>query len=168
MLNTKYKIRNTALGFTLVELLLYMGIFIILLSVFIQLFSSLIATQLESQATGSVSEDSKYVVARLSYDISRSQNVISPSLGVASSSAKLIVNGTQYSYGMSSGNLILTNTDGNIQLNSADTSITTISFTPAGSSSGKFTILVTITLSSRTSNQGKRETQTIQTTLGNR
>lgn len=156
------------IGFTLVELLLYMGIFIILLSVFIQLFSSLITTQLNAQATSSVSEDSKYILTRLSYDVSRSQNIVSPAQGVSASTLQLVINNTTYTYTLNNANLVLTNTDGALQLNSTDTTISNLSFTPVGSTSGKFTIQVQFTVTGKTTNEGHSETQVIQTTFGNR
>lgn len=155
-------------GFTLVEMLIYMGLFVILLGVFIQLFSSLISTQLNSQGSSGVSEDTKYILSRLAYDIGRSQNIISPLQGVSSSSVELVINGSIYTYASSSGNLILSNNSGNSQLNGSDTTVSNLSFTPVGSSSGKYTIKINLTLTSLEKNHNNQESEVIQTTLGNR
>ena len=44
-------------GFSLVELLLYMGLFSILLASLMQLFGAIIAVRLESEATSAVLQD---------------------------------------------------------------------------------------------------------------
>ncbi len=167
--NLRFLIFNGRQGFTLIELLLYMGIFVILLSVFIQLFGSLLATQITSESSASVSEDAKYLIDRLSYDISRSQNITSPAQGVSASTLQFVVNNTQYTYSQSGNNLVLTNTNGANQLNSSEVSVSNLSFTPVGSSSGKFTVEVSFTLTGvATGNGGRPQTESIQTTLGNR
>ncbi len=169
----KFKVKSLKLkvskGFTLVELLLYLGIFTILLAALVQMFASLLNTQLESNATSSVSIDSRYILARLSYDLSQAQNISSPILGASGSALQFVVNNTNYTYALSGNNLILTNSNGTDQLNSSEASISNLSFTPIGSISGKFTVQVNFTLASTTIRQGgKPQTQVIQTTLGNR
>lgn len=162
-----YKIFNQK-GFTLVEMLMYMGIFIIFLTVLLQLFGTVLSTQLESQTTSSVSEDAKYLLARMTYDISQAQNITSPALGVSSSTLQFTVNNSTYTYASSSGNLMLTTPSGSSQLNSSDTILSALSFTPVGSSSGKFTVEINFTLQSVAKRQGVPEIETIQTTVGNR
>src|SRR5258708_14824797 len=87
VLSIKYKGKNKGFttfslherGFTLVEMLIYMGIFSLMLIALTQIFTSIIDVQLESQSNGSVSQDGQYILSRLSYDISRAQDIATPS-----------------------------------------------------------------------------------------
>jgi prepilin-type N-terminal cleavage/methylation domain-containing protein len=104
------KIFKKRKGFTLIELLLYMGIFSILLTVSLQMFGSVFELQLESQATSSVDVDGKFILNRFGYDITRADSITIPvSVGQSSSSMTIVINGQSFSYGLSGGNLNLTN-----------------------------------------------------------
>jgi len=74
--NLKKFIKKTQRGLTLVEMLLYMAVFSILLTVLLQIFFSALDVQLESKATSGVDQDGTYIMARLTYDIQRAQAVI--------------------------------------------------------------------------------------------
>jgi prepilin-type N-terminal cleavage/methylation domain-containing protein len=65
-------------GFTLVEMLIYMGLLTIFLAVIGNIFFSIIDLQLESQATSSVSESGRYLLSRISYDVRRAQSITTP------------------------------------------------------------------------------------------
>lgn len=169
ILDIRNSLAKQELGFTMVEMLIYMGVFVILLTVFIQLFSSILSTQFESQSTSSISVDSRYILARMNYDISRGQNITSPSLGTPSSSLQFVVGGSSVSYGLSSGNLLATSSAGTNRLNGSDIKVSNLSFTPLGSTSGKFTVLVRFTITSLTvGSGGKVETEDLESTFGNR
>src|SRR5579859_4809889 len=62
------KLKNQK-GVTLIELIIYMGIFSTLLMVLVQLFGSIVNVSLESQSNSSVSQDSRFILSRMSYDI---------------------------------------------------------------------------------------------------
>src|SRR5260221_6706185 len=99
-------------GFTMVELLLYMGIFSILLVVLIQLFTSILSLHLEPQATSSVDQDGAAILSRLSYDIHKSASISSPTIGSqcnwpTTSTCKLVVSNATYQLD-GNGNLLLT------------------------------------------------------------
>src|SRR6266568_6925831 len=95
------QIKNSR-GSTLIEMLLYMGIFAILLVVLTQIFSAIIDVQLESESTSVVSQDAKFLLARLNYDIQQSQNVLIPSsLGSQASTLQITSASTNYTYGLS-------------------------------------------------------------------
>ena len=158
-------------GFTLVELLLYMGIFLILLVVFLQLFSSILDVQLESQSTSAVDSDGKYIIARLTYDIENASSIVTPSSnGLTRSSLEVWSNGVDEDFVLTGGNFQLVNvgTGQANNLNSADTLVSNVSFTRLGSTSGKSTITVTFTLTSTTHRTGGPETRNFTTTLGQR
>lgn len=158
-------------GFTLVELLLYIGIFSILVVSLFQLFTSIIDTQIESQSTSSVFLDGQYTLNRFKYDIERAKNIIGPSSpGEQRSTAKLSIDNTTYTYSLADGNLTLTNdvasTTG--QLNSADTVVSNLSFTRLSDTQGKNTDTLTISfrLTSNIIKRGGPKAENFKTTVG--
>lgn len=178
--NNQLSIINCQYGFTMVELLLYMGIFSILLIVLLQLFSGILATHTESQATSSVDQDGNFLLARLAYDIHNASSITSPVIGNSctwttgsTTPCQLILsNGT---YTAQSDNLTFTANGNTDQLNSIDTKITSITFSTYGNNSSscspncKPSIQISLTLQSKTVRQGGHlQTQSFQTTVATR
>ncbi len=172
-------------GVTLVELLLYMGIFSILLMVLVQLFSTIVNVSLEAQATSAVSQDGRFILNRIIYDVRRADatTITSPSTsqyGVQNPTIKVLqfttTDGTTYKYWLSGGNLKLDNLTASPntsdQLNSVGTTVSNLSFVRLKSSATtnpENTISVSFTLTSTTVRQGNRpETGNFQTTVGTR
>ena len=153
-----------AKGYTLVELLLYMGILSILLVVLLQIFSSLIDIQLDTQDTSVVEQDSKLILLRLLYDINRADLVTIPgSLGETSDTLQLTIGPTQYVYLLQNGSLYLSATSSS-QLNGIDTTISGVSFTRVGNNTGKNQIKISYTITSKQAQ--KADTKTVNTTIG--
>lgn len=157
-------------GFTLVELLLYMGIFSILLAVTLQMFGSVFETQLESQATSSVDVDGKFILNRLSYDVGRAENIVLPaSNGATSSAMTIVVNSQNLTYSLDNNDLNLTNsalgtTD---KLNSNETTVSELLFTRLeGASGGKDLIQVSFKLTSEAIQRSGKEIRVFKTTGG--
>src|SRR5687768_16701793 len=93
-------------GFTLVELLIVMGLFGILLTVVTDMFVSTLSLQTESAAHSSVSQDGRFILSRLSYDIERASSITTPaSLGASGSTLSMVVGGVAYSYALAGSNL---------------------------------------------------------------
>src|SRR5207253_6251537 len=100
--------RSSKRGFTLVELLIYMGILAILIYVLTDILYSFVSTQASSESNAAVTQDGRYIYSRLIYDINRAQSVSGPAnLGDSSNNISLVINGTNYSYSVAtpSGNL---------------------------------------------------------------
>lgn len=162
-------------GFTLVELLIYMGIFSILLFVLLQLFSAILSTHAESQATSGLSQDSNYIFSRLSYDVRRAD---SSSISVPSASqVQMTISGSTYLYQYDSTkhNLTLSVAGGTPdQINSINTTINQvgdIAFTLLGNSGAenKPTVQVVLKLTSTSVRPGNTtQSKTYQTTIGSR
>jgi len=171
----KKKILNSK-AFTLVELLVFMGIFAILIVVLTQIFLSALNVQLESQATSSVQQDGRYILARLAYDINRAKNITEPvTPGTSSHQLQLTIEGSNYKYAAISGNLLTLTVDTGtpIQLNSFQTTISNISDlnfkrVGAGSTNGttKDSIQINFTLTSSSKSQSGAEVKKFQTTAG--
>lgn len=118
------------------------------------MFGNLVNTQLESNATSSVSTDVKYILARFAYDMDKTQSISSPARGVSAQSLQLVENGTAVTYGLSNNNLTITNSNGTDPLNDTGTTISNLSFLPIGSTSGKLSVQMSFTISSKTIRNG--------------
>jgi type II secretory pathway pseudopilin PulG len=156
-------------GFTLVELLMYMGIFMILLIVFLQLFSSILDVSLESQSTSAVSIDGKYILARLTYDLQNATSVVTPAnVGDTRSSLEVISNGADEDFVLSNNNLVLNNISANTfdTINSAETTVSNLSFTRLGTQNGKPTVTISFTLTGTAKRTSGLEVRNFTTTVG--
>ena len=158
-------------GFTLVELLLYIGIFSILVVALFQLFTSIIDTQTESQSFSSVFLDGQYILNRFRYDMVRAKSIITPSLPAEpGTTAKLSIDNATYTYSLVLGNLTLTNNVASTagQLNSADTAVSNLNFTRLSDIRGKNTDTLTISfrLTSNIIKRGGPKAENFKTTVG--
>ncbi len=160
-------IQNTHKGFTLIELILYMGLFSIFLVALTQIFSSALELKVESEATSSVQQDSRYILERLSYDINRADSITTPSsIGAQDSTLTIVISGQDYTYNLNGNKLELTSPNGTVQMNGYNTSVTNVSFTRLGNSGGKNSIGISYTVNSLSTQSKGTESKTIQTSLG--
>ena len=82
-------------AFTLIELLIFMGILAALLGILSQILASALAVQVESQTASSVHSDGRYLLSRLTYDVRRASNITSPaSAGLTSPTLTLTISGS--------------------------------------------------------------------------
>jgi prepilin-type N-terminal cleavage/methylation domain-containing protein len=155
-------------GFTLIEFLIYIGLFSILLTITLQMYASIFEVQVESQATSSVASDGKFIMGRYSYDINRASSIVTPvSLGTPSASLEVMVNSENLRYSLNNGNLILENitlrtTD---QLNTSETSVSNLSFMRLDAGD-KDMVQITFTLTSNSVQKVVAEVKTYQTSAG--
>jgi type II secretory pathway pseudopilin PulG len=154
-------------GFTIIELLLYMGILSILLLVFIDLFISMGRLRTETEAISNVQQDSNYLFDKFIYDIHQASLVSVPALPLAQTKTlNLVINGTNYTYSSQSGNLILSDGTNNYQMNGYDTTLTNLLFTRFGSGDINDVIKINLSITSRVKNQKGYETQSFETMVG--
>lgn len=158
-------------AFTLVEMLIYMGLLSILTLIFTGLFTNIIDVQLESQSQGSTFEDGNFIVSRLSYDVLRSTEVVTPnSPGQTSNALTLKINGINYQYSLNGQNMEVSSTLGTFRLNGFDTSASALSFQNISNNPSESTNSATIrtyfTLTSKTVRQKGPEVRSFRTTLG--
>lgn len=173
------KKRSLQRGVTLIELLLYMGIFSILLMVFVQLFGTIVNVNLESQATSAVSQDGRYIVNQIT-DTIRQANTFTQPAGFGSANAGSTLqftttSGTTYTYMLSADpvgqkKLLLSDGVTTEQLNSAGTTVSNLSFTRLTTSgtSGESSVTISFTLTSTTREQKGYQQENFQTTVGKR
>ncbi|OGH10291.1 MAG: hypothetical protein A2857_02495 [Candidatus Levybacteria bacterium RIFCSPHIGHO2_01_FULL_36_15] len=155
-------------GFTLVELIVYMGILSILLLVLSEIFVTILDTQMESEATSSVEQDGKYILTRVIYDINRAEQVVVPSnLGDQSNNLNIIIDGVNNIYNnLNNGNLQITNNNGTDNLNSLYTIVSDLQFQKIGNAGGDDTVKINFTLTSKTIRKSGPEVRNYQTTAG--
>ncbi len=161
--------RKSPKGFTLVELLLYMGILSVLLSVLVTIFVTAVDVQLESEASSSVQRDGTYILAKLAYDIHRGSTISIPSsLGGETPNLKIVIGGVEYTYSLDGNeNLTLLNNLGTDNLNSYDSKVSALTVKRLGNVGGEDTLKINFTITSRTKRSGTAgyETRNLETNL---
>jgi len=167
---TKNEIRNTKKrsGFTLVELLIAMGILTILMTIIMRVFLQIIEMRLEAQADSAVAQDSRYVFSRLAYDISRASSVVTPANpGDETTSLVLDIGGTTYTYAVDTdGRLTLSDGVNTNEVTSEGSRVTSIGFTKRGDGAQIESVSVNIYLESKIQKVNGPSTFEIITTIG--
>lgn len=156
-------------GFTLIELMLYMGLLGIFLFVMTDLFVSTLDVRSESTSYYVVTSDAEYLQKKLSYEVRRSDAITAPTVATSSATLNLSIGGVATTYSLSNGNLMLTQSGQSHQLNSNGTSITNFSVLRIGSGSATDTLQISYTLASRTLLRGTpAESKSVRFTVGGR
>lgn len=155
-------------GFTIIELLLYMGILSIILLIFIELFVSLTRLRTENESTSNIQQDSSYLINKLIYDIHQAKTISVPLHPPGESKVlDMIINGTTYSYATDSAkNLIMSDGTTNYQLNGYNTQIPSILFIRLGQNDIHDIIKIKFTVTSRVKNPAGNESQLYETVVG--
>lgn len=161
-------------GFTLLELLLYIGLTSILITIMSQVFLATLGVRLESQNTTSVQQDGRYILARMAYDIHRAKSITIPSLGQTAMGMTLVIeeNGIDetYRYTVEGRDLLLTVGTQSATLNSQGSGITSLSVTRLGNSdtisSAKDTLSISLALEDSATVSAGAQVLELQTTAG--
>lgn len=168
----KISSKQSEKGTTLIELLLYIGLISLLLTVAVNLFLDLGEFNLAATSQQNINNEANLIVARLTYDIHQATSISSPA-NLGDSSSVLIFNaGTDtHTYSLTSGNLQYQSTSSATQsasVNSNRVSVTALSFSRVGNPNGKPTIEVNFTLqNSQPTKQGSLS-GTFDTVVGQR
>ena len=156
-------------GFTLIELIVYFGLFSLLLLILTNVFSTSIASQLESESLSSVEHTSRYLLLKFSKDIASASSIVIPAAaGDTSQTLRLVINGQNTDYALTNGNLTLTNNTGTYNLNNYGTSISNLQITRRGNINGKNTLTVSFTITSNVNQNNGLETKSFNATFGTR
>ncbi len=153
-------------GFTVVELLLYMGILSVLLITLTDVFSSIVNVRIESESTSAVEQDGDFILSRFMYDISHASSITSPTLGSSASALQIVISSVSNTYSLNSSNLQISNSNGTDVLNSINTTVSNLSFKQLGKSGGKNSIQINYTVHSKATQQTGVATKNYQTTIG--
>lgn len=157
-------------GFTLIEVVIYLGTLAIFLTILTQIFTSILDIRLKTEATSSLEQDSRYILSRLLYDVQRAQTITTPGiLGGVSPQLVITIDGVSYTYSNSGGLLLLADGTGSYPLNGVGTTVSGLTFQRLGTlPTGKNTIKVNMTLTGVARPSTQLETKAIQTTIGQR
>ena len=163
------RINKQKTGFTLVELIIYFGIFSFLLLILTSVFTSSLSSQLESESLSSVEQDGRFILLRLARDIQSASSITVPANpGSNSSDLQLTIDGQNYIYSLSGDNLILTNNNGVNNLNNFNTIVSDLAFSRIGNPNGKNTIKISFITTTKTNLNGVNEFKEFETTIGTR
>ncbi|OGD82842.1 hypothetical protein A3J17_05115 [Candidatus Curtissbacteria bacterium RIFCSPLOWO2_02_FULL_40_11] len=156
-------------GFTLVELIIYMGLLAIFVITLTDVLVSILDIQLESQATSAVEQDSRLIIGRMGYDIPRATAIITPAnRGDSANTLELDIGGVTYKYQINANNLLLDDGNGSLNLNGSETIISNLLFQKIGNAGGKNTVRVTFTIQSVAAPDSDPEVKNFVTTIGRR
>src|SRR5258708_37339160 len=148
-------------GFSIIELLIYMGLLSIFIVVLTSIFISALDIQLNSGATSNVEQEGRFILNRLTYDVHRASSVTTPT----ANQLTLTIGGAGYTYVVSGSQLQLTTGTGTNTLNESDTKVSGFSVSKRGGAKPAVEILFTIAATT-TDSQPKHEVRNYQTTIG--
>lgn len=152
-------------GFSLVELLIYMGLMSFMLLILTDIFVSVLDVRRESESFSAVEQDGSFIMSRLVYDVNRANSIPTPSsLGQSTTSLVTEIDGRENTYLVDNGRLMLNNDLGSNNLNSSTTQVSSLSFQKIGNVNGKETIVIGLTLNSTTQRSSGPESKSFQTT----
>ena len=137
-------------AFTLVEMLLVMGIMSILLVILTQVFASILSLRMRSVATTAVAQDSRYLISRLSYDVIRPQYIVAPLPGSSDNALVLTIDGNTFTYALQGDALTLSvNAASPERLTDIYTAITGATFTRNSDMGDKKSINIVLNIESK-------------------
>jgi hypothetical protein len=167
ILHSKFSISR---GFTLIELVLYIGMLAMLLAVLSSIFSAIVDVQLNSSSLSSVDQDGNYLLAKFTYDVASSSAMLTPANpGNQTSTLQLTINSINYTYSLNASNnlqVVNTSTNQTDVLNSYNTSVSGLTFKRLGSGGNSDTVQVSYTITSKIKERGGYESKSFTTTLG--
>lgn len=154
-------------GFTVVEMLLYMGLLSGFLVVLATIFTAALDVSSESQSFTRVEEDGRYILLRLEYDIARSQAVTIPTtLGHSANVLALTIGGVTETITVSGTNLTISDATGTNMLNSFGSQVSGFTVIRLGNPGGKESVTVDVTVTSTTQRTSGPEIRVFHMTQG--
>ncbi len=154
-------------AFTFIEILIYMGLVSVFLVVLVNMFITLLETQLETTGSSAVDQDGQYILARLNYDLHRAGNILTPgAAGETTDTLSLDIGGNTYTYSVSGRKLQLSVSGVTYLLNSYAADTTVFSVTRLGFDSGTPSAQISLSLESEDiSGAGNAQIRSYQTTV---
>jgi type II secretory pathway pseudopilin PulG len=159
---------SSSSGFSLVELLIYMGIFMGFLVVLTGLFVTTLEVQSEASQTARIEQDSQYLYSRMQYDIGRATQLVTPvNNGETTTTMVLDTSEGQITYFLESGSIkVTTPTVTGLLLTSPGIVAHSLEFQRLGNLDGQPSIAITILLSSHEVGSFSPEIRDLNYTFG--
>jgi len=139
----------------MVELLIYMALLVIFLTVLMDVFVTTLNFKLQSESTSALNQDTRFILEKISYDLYNADNFTVPS----PTQVSFTFAGTNNSYTISGGDLLRNS----VKLNGTDTNVQSLTFTQIDN-----TLKVSFTLESQINLPGGPRTQSVVTTVAPR
>lgn len=163
-------------GFTLIELILFMGIFSILIFVLTDIFIISLKTKTSAESTAVINQDGRFIFAKLTADINNANSITSPPLvdppDNTSQNLDLILYGVPETIQLNNGNIELVTGGNTYVLNSVNSEIISLAFTRLGNPPEeikpikKNTIKINITIKSKATVNNNPEIISLETAVG--
>ncbi len=150
-------------GFTLLELLIYMGLFSGLLTILSAFFISTLETQSDAATAANLDADSWYLMSRFQHDLYQANSIVSPSSdGETTGTLTLNFEDHQVHYLLSDDKIIIVEDDQSASLLSNSITASNLSFTRLGNGEDATSITVEVELHQA----GDNLTKTLEFTTG--
>lgn len=144
-----------------------MGLLSGLLLILTNIFVTALQVQLRSETISALQQDSDYVIQRLQYDVYRADSVTLPAdIGDESTTLTLSIDSEDWTYAESDGQLVLSNTSGDVLLHSDRIQMTDFVVSRVGNPGGEDWIQVTFTMMSTIVSSAQERERTFTTTIG--
>jgi len=155
-----------SLGFSLVELIIYMGLSTVILTVTAGLFIAILESQTRSQVMTAMEQDSQYLLSKITYEIHQADEITIPiSLGGQGSQLQVITSGQPISFQLNNQTLSITKNSVTSQLHSSLTQVTEFQISRLGNVDGLQAVSVLFNLESLNQTTGGAQTKQYQTTV---
>ena len=167
MHTVKNKFHHLSAGYTIVELLMFMGLFSMFLVLLTNMFATILETQQRSLATSYVEQTGRFVLSRLLYDIHQADVVVTPaSLGDETSTLELQISGADHTYALTGSNLVLTDDEGAYVVNADQVTISNFLVRRIGNVGGKPTLQFSFDVNSTIPDTTGIQSRNFSTTVG--
>lgn len=154
-------------AFTIIELVIYMGLLAMLLLVFTDMFSLLVDKKLETESTSTIYQDADFIFSRLQYDFAHAKTILLPAApGNPVTQLQLGFDTNTFDYYLDGTDLKRATGSAILQLNSFDTTISNVSFQRIGEGNAFDTIRLLFTITSKVKKQSGYESYQFKTTYG--
>lgn len=160
------KFQKNQQGFTLVELLLYMGLSVILLVIVSGVFISILSVRNESVKNSSIEREGRYILNRLSRDVYISQDILEPvDIGESSDTLQLLIDSELITYRIVNERLYLIDDTNSYLMSGESVKVIDFNVEKLGNNGGKSVVEITLTAESENVSDGIIQTRDYKTIL---
>jgi type II secretory pathway pseudopilin PulG len=145
----RWRQKSGSAGFTLVEILVYMGLLTVFMFLLTSIFLSILETQAESVSTVTVEQESQYIMARMQYDLGRADEILTPpGLGDTSDEVVVSLDGQTVAFRLVGTQLQRQVGGDTLRLNATGLAVTTWQARRLGNEDGKHALEITMNVAS--------------------
>jgi hypothetical protein len=143
-------------GFTLVEVLIYMGLLTGFLLVISAVFSITISTQTDVVQSQQIDQDTQYLIAKIQYEVQNADSITTPAAnGDTASSFAIVSSGTTYTYFVEDDQLKVSDGIEENVLTSPDVRVTSLDILRLGNTYGLSALSFDLTIQNILNNESR-------------